>query len=69
MGKTNWHQPDEGFEEIEKVINQGQMPLWDYLLMHPQANLTADEKQALLDGLKATLAAAPPIKRQRPSGP
>jgi Haem-binding domain len=64
-----WDQPNEDFEEIEKVINQGQMPLWDYLLMHPEAELTADEKQILVDGLNATLAADPPIAQARRTGP
>jgi hypothetical protein len=64
-----WDQPNEGFEEMQKVINQGQMPLWDYLLMHPEAELTADEKQALIAGLNATFAADPPIEHERRTGP
>lgn len=58
-----WDQPNEDYEEMEKVINNGEMPLWDYLLMHPEAELSDAEKQTLLDGLKATLGADPPIAR------
>jgi hypothetical protein len=31
------------------------MPLPPYLLMHPEARLTPQEKQALISGLQATL--------------
>jgi hypothetical protein len=33
------------------------MPMSTYLMMHPTANLTAAEKQALITGLQATLSA------------
>jgi cytochrome c551/c552 len=62
-----WDQPNEGIEEMEKAITQGEMPLWDYLIMHPEAKLSDAEKQVLIDGLKATLAADPPMKRERPN--
>ena len=64
-----WDQPNESFAEIEKVINRGEMPLWDYLLMHPEAALSDAEQEALIAGLRATLANDPPIERQRPSRP
>jgi hypothetical protein len=60
-----WDQPNEDFEEIEKVINQGGMPLSDYLLMHAEADLSEAEKQALIEGLRKTLAADPPTERAR----
>ena len=43
---SDWTQGNEDFDEVEKVMEQGQMPLWDYLLMHPEAKLTAEEMQA-----------------------
>ena len=64
-----WDQPNEDFDEMEKAINQGQMPLWDYLLLHPEAKLSDAEKQALIAGLKATLAADPPIARAETGPP
>lgn len=58
-----WDQPNEDFEEIEKVINRGEMPLSDYLLLHTEAKLSDAEKEALLAGLKATFTNDPPIER------
>lgn len=58
-----WDQSNEEFEEIEKLIRQGQMPLWDYLLAHSEADLSDAEKEALIAGLQATLANDPPIER------
>ena len=62
-----WDQPNESFDEMEKSINEGEMPLWDYLLTHSEAELNAAEQEALIAGLQATLANDPPIERQRPS--
>ncbi|NTW01120.1 MAG: heme-binding domain-containing protein [Oscillochloris sp.] len=42
---------DEAVEQIEK----GEMPTKDYLLMHANAQLTPDEQQQLIDGLKVSL--------------
>lgn len=41
---------DESVEEIQ----EGEMPPWFYLPVHPEANLTAQEKQQLIQGLIAT---------------
>jgi hypothetical protein len=37
------------------VIQEGEMPPFKYLLMHPEAKLTASERQALIDGLSNSL--------------
>lgn len=42
-------------EEIAKVINKGEMPPSDYLLLHPEARLTTAEQQQLIDGLVRSL--------------
>ena len=62
---SEWDLPNENEERIIDEISSGKMPLWDYLLLHPEAKLTKAEEQALLDGLKQTLTNDPPIKRQR----
>jgi mono/diheme cytochrome c family protein len=62
---SEWDQPNENEREITKTISSDQMPLWDYLLLHPEAKLTDAEQQVLLDGLKQTLTNDPPIERQR----
>jgi mono/diheme cytochrome c family protein len=41
---------EEAAEEVEK----GAMPMAVYLPLHPSANLSAAEKQELINGLKAT---------------
>ena len=46
--------PDKA-EEAAELIMEGKMPLPIYLPLHPEANLSAAEKQLLIDGLKATL--------------
>lgn len=43
----------EGDEMIEQ-IQRGKMPPPIYLPMHPEANLTAEQKQQLIKGLQAT---------------
>jgi cytochrome c551/c552 len=38
-------------EDLVNVVRSGDMPPAQYVLMHPQAKLTADEQQALIQGL------------------
>jgi len=59
---TEWYEvDDEGRRpgEMAEEIYDGDMPPLRYLLMHPEARLTPEEKQALAEGLNATLAASP----------
>lgn len=51
---SEWDGRNEGFEEIAEVVNSGEMPLRNYLLLHPEARLSEAEKQALLEGLALT---------------
>ncbi|MFN2134971.1 MAG: heme-binding domain-containing protein [Candidatus Promineifilaceae bacterium] len=44
-------EPDEAIE----VISRDQMPPAQYFIMHPDARLTQSEKQALMQGLQATI--------------
>ncbi len=41
-------------DEMEKNIENGEMPKSVYLPLHPEANLTAEQKKQLIDGLIAT---------------
>lgn len=43
--------------EASESVTKGEMPPADYLLMHPEARLTASEKAALAKGLDVTFAA------------
>lgn len=62
---SEWDKPNEDFDEIKEVMDEGEMPLWDYLLMHSEAKLTPEETQALLEGLRASFENDPPIERPR----
>ena len=62
---SEWDKPNSDFEEVSRTIRNGQMPMWDYVLMHPSAKLTPAETQQLLDGLQATFQQDPPIPRPR----
>lgn len=61
---SEWDQPNENAHEIIEAITSGKMPLRDYLLMHPEAQLTDEGTQVLVAGLEQTLANDPPIERQ-----
>ncbi len=41
--------------EVGEVVLRGSMPPGQYLILHPDATLTDQEKQALADGLTASL--------------
>lgn len=62
---SEWDKPNSDFEEVSRTIRNGEMPMWDYVLMHPEAKLTPAETQQLLDGLQATFQQDPPIPRPR----
>lgn len=40
--------------EIVSVIKEGEMPPWDYQLMHPNARLTDSQRSQLADGIIRT---------------
>ncbi|MFN2190444.1 MAG: heme-binding domain-containing protein [Candidatus Promineifilaceae bacterium] len=54
---STWGSGGEGREahEAVEVVDQGRMPLPMYLTMHKDARLTAEEKQALSAGLRASI--------------
>jgi hypothetical protein len=41
--------------ELVGIIQEGEMPPFQYLLMHPNAKLSATDKQALIDGLQKSI--------------
>lgn len=66
---SEWDKPNEDFDEIKEVMDEGEMPLWDYLLMHSEAKLTPEETQALIEGLRISFQNDPPIERPRRRAP
>ena len=52
---TEWNQSQREVDNAARQVQQGRMPQWYYLLLHPTANLTPAEKQALVQGLQTSL--------------
>ena len=51
---SEWGRGEQESDEIVEVVQEGDMPPWDYLPMHPEANLSDAERAAFLDGLART---------------
>ncbi len=62
---STWDKPNEDLDEVKEMIEEGEMPLNDYLLLHGEARLSDEEKSTLLLGLTRTFEADPPIERKR----
>ncbi len=58
-----WDQPNESAAEIIEMVEDGEMPLRKYTLLHPKARLTDETRQALVRGMRATFAADPPVEK------
>ena len=57
---STWDRAQGETEEIGETIVEGEMPPAYFTVLHSQARLRAAEKQRLIDGLEATVAASPP---------
>jgi cytochrome c551/c552 len=53
MNFSEWNSPQKEAHEAAEQVQKGEMPLWFYVPLHPQARLSAEEKQALIRGLQA----------------
>lgn len=51
---SEWPSGDD--EDIVEALLDGEMPTWDYKLLHPEARLSDADLQALANGLRATIA-------------
>ena len=56
-----WDRPSEHDDEIIEMVEEEEMPLRRYALLHAAARLTEAERAALVRGLVSTLSADPPI--------
>lgn len=54
-GKASGSREGRNAREVAREIQRGSMPPDNYLWLHPEANLSAAEKQQLIDGLTKTL--------------
>ena len=57
---SEWARLQRGLRGVRNDVMGGKMPPWYYLPLHPQAKLSPVEKEALLQGLAATVATDPP---------
>lgn len=48
---STWGQGEQETGEIREVVREGAMPPLQYTILHPSANLSAAEKETLLQGL------------------
>ena len=51
---SEWGRGSDEIEEINEVIAEGEMPMRNYLVLHPEARLSDQEKQVLMQGFKNT---------------
>jgi hypothetical protein len=54
---SEWGSGGQEADEIVESVREGEMPTWDYALIHPGARLSGAELQAFIDGLTATFGA------------
>ena len=52
---SEWDRPQKHAKDAAEEVRDGEMPMWIYLPAHPEARLTDAEKQALINGLEATI--------------
>ncbi len=52
---SEWDRPQPRANRAAEQVQSGSMPKFYYVPLHPSANLTSAEKQALIQGLRATL--------------
>lgn len=52
---STWGTTRQEIERTARQVQSGEMPPWDYLLLHPEARLSDAEKQQLIDGLTKTV--------------
>jgi hypothetical protein len=50
---SEWGSGEEEDEITDSVVS-GEMPPWDYTLLHPDANFTGADREAFISGLTAT---------------
>jgi mono/diheme cytochrome c family protein len=52
---SEWQRPQKESKEAAQSVREGEMPPWQYVLLHPEAKLSAEERSALIRGLEATI--------------
>jgi hypothetical protein len=55
MNFSRWDLSQREARKAPREVLDGEMPLWYYTLAHPEARLSAEEKEVLARGLEATI--------------
>lgn len=55
---SQWDRPQRA-DEVAEVVLEGEMPPWQYTLIHRGTKLSDPERRELAAGLRATIAASP----------
>jgi mono/diheme cytochrome c family protein len=62
---SEWDRPQsEEIDEVGDIVIEGEMPPTQYTLIHRDASLSDQERQALAEGLEATMDGSPPITEE-----
>lgn len=51
---SRWDQPQREADDAAETVIDGEMPPWFYVVPHPEANLSREENELLIQGLRAT---------------
>lgn len=54
LNVSEWGQGEQEADEAAEMVEEGEMPLWFYEPLHPEARLTEQEAERLVRGLEAT---------------
>ena len=65
---SEWNRPQPELSEVIEQIRSGEMPPWNYTLIHRNADLTAAEKRRLIASLSDIYAKSPPRIGERGEG-
>jgi hypothetical protein len=58
---SEWDRPQrEALKDVDEAVTSGDMPIWNYVMIHPEAKLSDVEKAQLVAGLRATFLQDPP---------
>ena len=57
LNYSEWNRPQRDARESAKSVQEGEMPPWYYVPLHPDARLSSTERDALIRGLTATFGA------------
>ena len=65
---SEWGKPQPPLPEVIDQIRSGEMPPWNYSLIHRDANLSGSQEQRLINALKEIYSKQPPSTLARESG-